>query len=265
MAVFMGAPERTVVRLSICDISPNPAQPRRQFGEEGLNSLAESINEHGLLSPLLVRRVNAGRYELVAGERRLRALKLLGRTHADALIITAYDSESALMALIENLQREQLHYLDEAEACRAILDNERITQEELARKLGRSPSALANRLRLIKLAPPVKALLMRSQLTERHARALLAIDDPAEQLAMARRADEAKLTVRQLEQRIARRSHPPRRAPRCVARDNRLYINAVIDTVEKLRAMGAVADASVNETENGTEIRILLKNPGDMP
>lgn len=265
MAVFMGAPEKTVVRLSIGDISPNPAQPRRQFGEEGLNSLAESINEHGLLSPLLVRRVNAGQYELVAGERRLKALKLLGRTHADALIITAYDSESALMALIENLQREQLHYLDEAEACRAILNDGHMTQEELARKLGRSPSALANRLRLIKLSPPVKALLARSQLTERHARALLAVDDPAEQLAMARMAEESGLTVRQLEQRIARRVRPPRRAPRCVPRDNRLYVNAVIDTVKKLRAMGAVADACVNETENGTEIKILLKNSMDMP
>ena len=149
---------RSIAYLDIRNISPNPAQPRRQFAEDAIDSLAESISEHGLLSPILVRRINAGRYELIAGERRLRALKKLGRPYAEALIMPAYDSESAVMALIENLQREQLHYLDEAEACRAILDGGGLTQEQLARKLGRSPSALANRLRLIRLPRPAPVI-----------------------------------------------------------------------------------------------------------
>lgn len=259
MAMFIEPAARAVVRLDIRDISPNPAQPRRQFPQESLDSLARSISEHGLLSPLIVRRINIGQYELVAGERRLRALKLLGRTHADAFIVTAYDSESAVMALIENLQREQLHYLEEAEACRAILDSQPITQEELARKLGRSPSALANRLRLIRLAPDVKNFLMESSLTERHARALLLLDDPTEQLALARAAAGAQLTVRQLEQRIERRPSRKRASFHCMSRDHRLYINAVIDTVEKLKNLGAHADATVNETDSLTEICIIIR------
>lgn len=259
MEPYTGQAPRSVVRLDIRDISPNPAQPRRQFSREGLDSLAESISRHGLLSPLLVRRIDAGRYELVAGERRLRALKLLGRSHAEALIVAAFDSDSALMALIENIQREQLHYLEEAQACRAILESEHISQEELARRLGRSPSALANRLRLMKLAPEVREMLMNSSLTERHARALLGVSDPRVQLETALRAEGSQLTVRQLEQHIAGHTKKQRPTPRCVARDHRLYVNAVMDTVRRLRAMGAAADASVLETEVGTEIRVVLK------
>ena len=252
------AAERRVIRLPIAYISPNPAQPRRSFPEDGIDSLAESINEHGLLSPILVRRINAGRYELIAGERRLRALQKLGRPYAEALIVPAYDSESAVMALIENIQREQLHYLDEAAACRAIIDRSGITQEQLAHKLGRSPSSLANRLRLMKLDSAVREFLTTSSLTERHARALLNISDPEKQLELARAADKKQLTVRQLEQRISslRKTKP---LPRCAVRDHRLYINAVIDTIDRLRAMGVNADTSISETGDGTEIRIILK------
>ena len=252
---------RNVIRLDIRSIAPNPAQPRRLFDEGSLESLADSIHLHGLLSPILVRRINIGQYELIAGERRLRALKKLGRTYADALVVTAYDTDSALMALIENIQREQLHFLDEAEACRAILDSEPFTQEELASKLGRSPSALANRLRLLKLTPQVKSLIRNSSLSERHARALLAVNEPSLQLDMARRACDMKLTVRQLEQRIARSLSKPSIRPKCIARDHRLYVNAVIDTVDKLRALGAAADISFSESDSGTEIHILLKKP----
>ena len=251
--------EKSVERLPICSISPNPAQPRTAFCNESINSLAESISQHGLLSPLLVRRISAGRYELIAGERRLRALKLLGRTHADALVISAYDPQSAVMALIENIQREQLHFLDEAAACRAIIGSQHITQEELAHKLGKSPSALANRLRLTKLCPQVRSFIMTTDLTERHARALLAVSDPDEQLSLAKNAHRHKYTVRRLEQLIAHRAEASKAPVRCAARDHRLYINAVLDTVEKLRSMGAAADSSVCETDVGTEIRILLK------
>lgn len=250
---------RTVVRLEIDAISPNPAQPRKQFAESALNSLAESIRIHGLISPIIVRRINIGKYELIAGERRLRALKKLGRSHAEAIIVTAYDSQSAVIALIENLQREQLHYLEEAAACRAILDNEGVTQDELARRIGKSPSALANRLRLMKLTAPVRELLMNSSLTERHARALLSVADPDTQYSLAQQAENLQLTVRQLEGRIARIERKPRSLPRCIASDHRLYVNAVIDTLDKLRSMGADTEISLTETDSGTEIHILLK------
>ena len=251
--------ERSVARLSVSEISPNPAQPRRSFPDESIDSLAESISEHGLLSPILVRRINAGRYELIAGERRLRALKKLGRPYADALIVSAYDSESAVMALIENIQREQLHYLDEAAACRAILERTGMTQEHLAKTLGRSPSALANRLRLMKLAAPVRDFLINSSLTERHARALLNIESAEKQLEAAKFTEKAALTVRQLENRIANMRKESVRLPRCAVRDHRLYINALMNTVDKLRTMGVPAETSVSETADSTVISITLK------
>lgn len=250
--------ERSVAHLAISEISPNPFQPRRTFPDDSIELLAESIRRHGLISPILVRRIAAGRYELIAGERRLRALKKLGLPYADALIISAYDSESAVMALIENIQREQLHYLEEAAACREILDRTGMTQEQLAAKLGRSPSALANRLRLMKLAPAVRDYLPSSSLTERHARALLNISSPEKQLETARYAEKKNLTVRRLESRIAEMQKNAASLPRCAVRDHRLYINAILDAVEKLRAMGVRAETSVSETHESATISIII-------
>ena len=159
MAAFSirpGAPERRVTRIELSRIAPNPYQPRRMADGDGLRELAESIRRFGLLSPLLVRRAGGNGYELIAGERRLQAMALLGWSSADAIILGACDRDSALLALIENLQREELHFLDEAEACRRILREHGLTQEELSAALGRSPSALANRLRLLRLGRDVK-------------------------------------------------------------------------------------------------------------
>ena len=192
---ILKSPVRTLTQISLSDLSPNPAQPRRTFSEAAIDALAESIREHGLLSPLLVRRVGPGKYELIAGERRLRALKKLGRTRAEAIIVAAYDMQSAILALIENIQREQLHFLEEARACRAILDSECMPQEELARQLGRSPSALANRLRLLHLTAETQQAVVETGLTERHARALLAVTDPQKQLALALRAGDEPVRV----------------------------------------------------------------------
>lgn len=261
MDAFLGAPERTISRLRLQDITPNPHQPRRLFSEESLDSLASSISEHGLISPLVVRRVDVGRYELVAGERRFRALQRLGKTHADAVIISAYDADSAVLALVENIQREELHFLDEAEACRAILENHHITQEELARTLGRSPSALANRLRLIRLPPPVKDMIVKTGLTERHARALLKVEDTRVQLKLVDETAEKRLTVRELEAKIEKiAKQPPQRKIKRLFRDDRLYINAIIATVKQINALGARASSHVRETEDGTEITIIINH-----
>lgn len=153
------APERCPQRVEIRRIRPDDAQPRRSFDEASLRELAESIRRYGLLSPLLVRRAGHGEYLLIAGERRLRALLMLGRETADAIVLDAADGDCALIALIENLQREDLHFLDEAEACRKILVRQGLTQEQLAAALSKSPSALANLLRLLKLPKSVRALL----------------------------------------------------------------------------------------------------------
>ena len=182
----MPAPRRCTARAAARS-RPEPDRPRRAFAEDSIAALAESIRLHGLLSPLLVRRLEGGDYRLIAGERRLRALALLGRQWADAIVLSGSACDCALIALVENLQREALHYLDVAAACRRILDRHPITQERLAASLSCSPSALANRLRLLKLPPEVRAAVRALGLSERHARALLRLPDEADQLALAPR------------------------------------------------------------------------------
>ncbi len=183
----MDRPERRVLWLPAAEIRPNPMQPRRTFEETGLRQLAASIRRHGILQPLTVRRTAAG-WELVAGERRLRAARLAGLDTVPCLEAEADDRTSALLALVENLQRRDLHYLEEAEAIAAFLRRTGMTQEAVAAQLGMSPSALANKLRLLRLSPACRALLVEHGLTERHARALLRLEDEGERLTALRKA-----------------------------------------------------------------------------
>lgn len=256
--------ERTIARIPIESIRVSPFQPRQTFQESSIAELAESIRQHGLLTPLLVRRIAAGQYELIAGERRLRALTLLGAGHAEAIVVTAFDCDSALIALVENLQRENLHYLDEAEACRNILDAHSITQDQLARSLSVSPSALANRLRLLKLADVVRAALRETNLSERHARALLKLSDSAAQLDLIRDCVSQRLSVKQLEARIDRLLLAPAPHPRVshIIRDNRIIINAVLDTVKELNRIGVHVESRVEERADGVEVIVRIPASG---
>lgn len=252
--------DRRVCRLALEDISPSPYQPRRCFNDEELRSLADSIRRFGLLSPLLVRRRGDG-YELIAGERRLRAMELLGWTHGDAIISAAPDMDCALVGLIENLQREDLHFLDEAEACRRILRDHGLTQEELASTLGKSPSALANLLRLLQLNRELRAFIREHKLSERHARALLRLPDAQAQLTYARRAADEQLSVRQLEGLIDQvpKKTPAKSKPNPLIRDNRLVINALQDTVRQLRKIGVPVSSRVEPREDLCEVIITIR------
>ena len=255
------APERRVCRLPIASILPSPYQPRRCFDEAELQSLAESIRRYGLLSPLLVRRCEDG-YELIAGERRLRAMQLLGWSHAEAIVSAAADMDCALVGLIENLQREDLHFLDEAEACRRILRDHGLSQEELAASLGKSPSALANLLRLLKLSRNVRAFIRESNLGERHARALLKLPGEEQQLIFARRAANEQLSVRRLETLIAQASKAKKPAlPDPLIRDNRLVINALQDTVRQLKKIGVPVSSRVETRDDLCEVIITIRPP----
>ena len=162
----MDRPERKVLWLPAAGIRPNPMQPRRTFEETGLRELAESIRRHGIIQPLSVRRRDDG-WELIAGERRLRAAKLAGLQTVPCLEMQVDKQDSAILALIENIQRRDLHYLEEAAAIAAYLRQSGSTQEEAAALLGRSPSALANKLRLLRLSPDCCRLLTEHDLTER--------------------------------------------------------------------------------------------------
>lgn len=256
--------ERRILHLEINSIDPNPYQPRRCFDPEQLRALADSIREYGLLSPLLVRRSEGGRYELIAGERRLRAMEMLGWSHAEAIITTAFDRDCALMGLIENIQRENLHFLDEAQACRRILREHGITQEELAATLSKSPSALANLLRILKLGRDVRSCIREGGLSERHARCLLRIKDEAEQLVLARRAVQEQLSVRQLEAMIdgsAKKGKTAAKLPDKLIQDNRLVINALKDTVRRLRRIGIAASSRVEAHEDHLDIIVSIHPP----
>ncbi len=167
---------KRLVEVNVASIHPNPYQPRATFDEESIAELAQSIQQVGLLQPLLVRKVDDG-YELVAGERRLRAVTSLGMEKVACIVQQDIEDESsAMMALIENLQREDLHYLEEAQCYQKLLETYGLTQEELANRLGKSQSSIANKLRLLKLSDEVKAAMTEKRLSERHARALLKAD-----------------------------------------------------------------------------------------
>ena len=255
--------DRRIERLPIQAIQPNPGQPRRSLDPESIKQLAESIRRHGQLSPVLVRRSGEG-WVLIAGERRLKAIALLGRSHIDAIVLSSDACDSALIALVENLQREQLHFLDEAEAYRRILDSQPITQERLAAALSISPSTLANKLRLIKLPTEVREALRRLSLTERHARALLRLTDPEDQLALVHRAGEQHMNVRQLEAAIAKTTKPRRAGPTVSrsVRDNRIVINAVMDTVRELNHIGVNVRSRVEEREDHIDVVVTIPISG---
>ena len=255
-----GAP-RAIARIPLSRIHPGENPPRERFNGESLDRLAESIRLHGLLSPLLVRETGNGQYRLIAGARRLRALELLNRSQADAIVLTGSDCDCALIALVENLQRESLHFLDVAAACRRILDRYPITQERLAAGLSCSPSALANRLRLLRLPEEVQAAVRDNGLSERHARALLRLTSRADQLALTEQAARKRLTVAQLEKRVDERlaaSPVPHPKPVAAPRDCRLVVNAVLDTVRRLSSIGVPVQSRVEEGDGCVNVIVTI-------
>ncbi len=254
---------RQLARVRLSEIDSNPRRPRRSFPPESIAGLAESIRRYGLLSPIIVRRCASGRYEVVAGERRLRALRQLNCDAADAFVLPG-GQDTALLALAENLHREPLGYFEEAEAYRAWMDEHRQTQEALAERLVRSPSAVANKLRLLKLPPAVREALQRAGLSERHARALLRLTGEERQLAAARQAAEDRLSVRQLEALVARMLTEPLRMPavKTLCRDHRLFVNAINSTVKTLQRSNAAVTSRVVEREWEVEVIITIPRAG---
>lgn len=247
-----------VVRLPVDAICASACQPRTRFAEQSLEELSESIRQHGLLSPVVVRRMGDG-YELIAGERRLRAVRRLGQPVIDALVRTVDAREAALLALIENLQREDLHYLEQAQAFRQLLLSYGFSQEVLAARLGISQGAVANKLRLLKLPEQVRARLVEHGLSERHARALLSLGCEQAQLEAAERAAAERMSVRQLEE-LARKmaTAKPRPHYRLYLRDHRVLINAVLDVVKSLNQAGVKASSRVERMADRIEVTVVI-------
>ena len=248
----MDRPERKVLWLPAGEIRPNPMQPRRTFEEAPLRELAESIRRHGILQPLTVRRTAEG-WELVAGERRLRAARLAGQETVPCLETEVDGRASALLALVENLQRKDLHYLEEAEAIAAFSPRQTVLA-----------ASLANKLRLLRLSPACRALLVEHGLTERHARCLLRLEDEGERLTALRQAAAKHWNVAQTEQYVERRlaalqSAPPAGRRTYIIKDVRLFLNSLDRGLRLIRDAGVDAKTERDETED--EIVLTLRIP----
>lgn len=192
---------KEILKINVNDIIPNTYQPRRFFDEVALIELSQSIKEHGIIQPLTVRK-RGDIYELVAGERRLRAAKLASLGEVPCTLVDITDTQSAQIALLENLQREDLNYIEEAEAYYNLMNDHNFTQEEIASKMGKKQSTVANKLRLLKLSPQVRGLCLENSLTERHARALLSVTDEKLQLKIIEKVTKNGLNVKKTEELI---------------------------------------------------------------
>ena len=259
---------KRLVEVNVASIHPNPYQPRATFDEESIAELAQSIQQVGLLQPLLVRKVDDG-YELVAGERRLRAVTSLGMEKVACIVQQDIEDESsAMMALIENLQREDLHYLEEAQCYQKLLETYGLTQEELANRLGKSQSSIANKLRLLKLSDEVKAAMTEKRLSERHARALLKLTDDKQRLDAVERIAEKGLSVKETEQMVEKTLNKayderqdgakPRPKLMRIVRDYRLFMNTINQGVNQLRESGMTVEVEQSDRADGVDIKISV-------
>lgn len=227
--------------LPVGSIARNPNQPRKIFDEAALRELADSIARFGVITPLTVRRV-AGGYELIAGERRLRASQMAGLTAVPCYVMVAEEEDSSLMALVENLQRRDLDFFEEALGLLRLTELYGMTQQQAAEQIGRTQSAVANKLRLLRLGPETIATVRECKLTERHARALLRITEEDKQLAAAQEIARRSMNVEQAEAYIERllteRASPTARTRRFVTRDVRLFLNTITRAVTTMQQSG---------------------------
>ena len=251
LSLVTGREDRTLRRIRVSDIARNPNQPRKYFDPEAIAQLAESIRQYGVLNPLTVRRLPTGGYELVAGERRLRAARVAGLNDVPCLVIAADNEDSSAIALVENLQRRDLDFFEEAQGFRRLIDQYGLTQEEAARKVGKTQSAVANKLRLLRLSAQNMELIRSANLTERHARCLLRLEEESDRINATNYIIEHDLNVSRSEQYIesllAQEQEPEttsgggRKVVRLI-KDVRCFLNALN------RAVGVMVDAGVGAT-----------------
>ena len=250
------------------EIMPNPTQPRRHFDRQELANLAQSIRANGILQPVTVRTIPGG-YELIAGERRLRAARLAGLTHIPCILINADDRKTALLSLLENLQRQDLSFFEEADAIQKLMRVYGLSQEEAARKLGMAQSTLSNKLRLLRLPESIRLTLEREQLTERHARTLLRLETAAQMEEALSRIIDEKLNVAQSEKLIDQLLQKPvsekkgKKAPIKLFKDVRLFVNTLNHAVDTMKRAGISAASSRNETDEYIEYIVRIPKNGE--
>ncbi len=244
-----------VIFLPARAIRPNPAQPRKIFRPEALQELADSIAQHGILQPLSVRRIGSS-YELIAGERRLRAAQMAGLTEVPCIVMTMDERESGLAAIIENLQRQDLDFVEEARGIENLLDKWGISQEQAARILGKSQSAVANKLRILRHSEAVLEALRQQGLTERHARALLKLEGEAQKLEAIEYIARQGLSVSRTEQYIESLLLQPQRAEK--GPNVRNFLHNLTQALAKIQLSGIPAISERKETEDQIVLTITI-------
>lgn len=254
-----------VIQLPVSNIEPNRFQPRSIFNEEKIKELAQTIHTHGMIQPIIVRKLEGEDYELIAGERRLRAVQSLEWEKVSAIIREMTDAETASVALIENLQREELTVIEEASAYASLIELHALTQEALAQRLGKNQSTIANKLRLLKLPDEVQQALLNKQVTERHARALIRLKEPEEQLKLLAAILEHDLNVKQTEDQIVKLNMPKesqkKKRPKLkgVNKDIRIAMNTIRQSLSMVSDTGI--DVETDEKDLDDYYQITIKIP----
>lgn len=250
-----------VFYLPVGQIVPNSAQPRTHFDEGALLELADSIRRYGVLQPLTVRRKSGGGFEVVAGERRLRAARMAGLKEVPCLVTAVSGEDSAILALVENIQRQDLNYMEEARAIQKLIAEHGLSQEQVAEKLGRSQPAVANKLRLLKLSDACSQTLLEHGLTERHGRALLRVEDEKAReqvlqaiIARSMNVAQTEAYIEQLLQGAPRRT----RKPSFIIKDVRLFLNSINHSMEVMRRAGVEARSTREETDESIILTICI-------
>lgn len=254
--------ENKVIQIPVSEIVPNPHQPRTEFDYSDISSLAESICQNGILQPLSVRKLERG-YELIAGERRLRAAKLVQLKYVPCIVLNISERTSAILALVENIQRENLSFFDEANAIEKLITYYGMTQEDAAVKLGKAQSTIANKLRILKLSDEEKEIITKFGLTERHARALLRLNNKNDRLEIIGKVVKYNLNVERTEQAIdefiGKSKEKENFQKRSVVFKNvKLFVNTINKAVETMKAAGIPANSQKIQNDDYIEYRVKI-------
>ncbi|MEH7109183.1 nucleoid occlusion protein [Bacillus sp. JJ1764] len=251
-----------IKKIPINHIVPNRFQPRTVFDEEKIEELSRTIHIHGIIQPIVVREFAVDQYEIIAGERRWRAMKKLGWTEVPAIVKDMTDTETASVALIENLQREELSPIEEAIAYGKLLELHNLTQEALAQRLGKGQSTVANKLRLLKLPQQVQDALLNKAITERHARALIPLKDPEKQATLLAEIMERSLNVKQTEDRVVKLLEQKNAAPKpkrkAFSKDMRIAVNTIRQSLTMVSDSGINLDAEEEEFDDFYQFTIKI-------
>ncbi len=261
----MNYKKEEIINIPINNIKPNPYQPRKNFDKRALDELSQSIKEYGVIQPISVRQINSNSFELVAGERRLRAAELANLEKIPSILVEMKDEASAVMALIENLQREDLNFLEEAEGYYNLINDHGLTQHELAKKVGKNQSTIANKLRVLKLPKDIKNILIENRLTERHARALLRLPEDEMKLAVLDKIIKDDLTVKKTEnlikgmlEDITEDKQDSKQSVKSLI-NFRIYLNTLKNAYKAIKESGI--NAKYEQNDKGEYIEVVVKIP----